>query len=1277
MKKIILSLTILLTLAGMLLVPASAVFAANPPNWILTNDNNQVISYVGDGWVHSTGSTGSISEDIHITDDSTGDYAELHFYGVAVELVAATAPGFGEIEIYIDTVLTDTVDLYSEGYVMQQTVWGKYDLTQTNHVIKLAYTGTKNESSYGTAVNIDAIKYDDRAGGAQSDNPLAITCVTNATWTCVQENPGLIQVSASGATDPNHNGPPFNVANTGMVYGRVLSFSMAWHTGNFHTWAWAGVVFDVNPYAGNPEVQWQPCPDTGPYISGTCTLPEDNGLINQDAVSAGTMTAKLFYNANDFQFNVDTFSAILEFSTYPFETCGDGYMSLNSGGPFVIDPTIAAPLGQTGSPPDEMIYPVVAGYKYAIRAGGSPWHNATTADQDAISYSWDGSTWNALKDSTCVFQGPPPYLYTAYVSAPAGVSNIYLRAGDEGGNFTDNYMDAGEQFTYVISLSILIGLPECQNQFTYDPEADLIVSTLVPADTPSTLATDQLIPSDWYVIEVASGAWQDEGLPPDKYDAQFSWGNVMTGGPDGAIWNNIAEGGTGVFCATASGDYATVYTQADNSAFLYLRVNDVANTFDANTGDLTINVYHATFTQRTAPCELMFKQQGFVGHSEIPATAEEGITIGIAASINDAALMGTMRMVPGAWYEIETTDGPWGWVGGTHSDLSYDIAIEWAGTWVPLADWAVAACNVQIDALGHRRVYFQAPSTGTAASYTFRVNDTDVWFNNVGKMGIDMYTLYTPAGRDDIAHTTPGDCDYIYDADHPVNGPAAITFAGIDSDGVYIGNILTAGTIYAFVIEGNDYSWAEHSGGDPLYAVQISDDNGLTWSDVPTGYGPVLCYIENGHQTTIFVQAGAQYLYRFRVDSNTFADNTGSMGVNIYPVSPGDTINPWDSCTDGLALHVMDPHEWINEKDENGNNIIINDAYSTDQKVLGFVVQIEYGTGPWNDGETEIQHYDAQLSADNGTTWYPFDKTNPNLICAKLDHLNRYATAYFQMQAGQKWKIRVNDIATATFTDNNPNMFDPNWQSLGYVLYSVTEINHTPDCLVETNAENCIPPGVMFTVNGVDVCGMNAIAPTPPTSLIDVPQWLNYVSGWIGYGMDVFLQYLAWCPRHTDALMGLLALFKNRDPISTLIEIESVLTKVNTELKAYNWNDTDVEPTLLTTGQSEGSTSDSIINRLLGTGTNPWAGGPLITRSIWGGNSHYDACVSSYSDLLGNAALTTGVCFVSSAATEVGASFILQLLLELAALGFFLHDIIGQVRGLADFMAGGSNQGSE
>lgn len=1278
MKNVILFLTIILTLAGTLLVPAQSVSAAQPDaplrDLVTTNDNNEVVTYSGT-WTYNTEQTGRLFIDDH-TSATTSDYVELAFTGGSISLIVTTGSDQGEAEIYIDTVLQETVDLYSASEVTQHVIYNKTALTITEHTIKVVVKGTKNASSSGYTVNIDAFRFTD-AADTPPPGANEIECRTQAGsyFQCTQVTTQSITIAATSADPHYHPRWKLNASGVGTVYARMVGITVHWTTNAFSQ---SGTFqFRFDPVMGG-SYQSRNIGNYYPNGNATISVAEFEG---ENVVAAAGNYETLDQVSTSLGFIGATYNTyILTVQTVPFTSdCVQQYTAASTFGPYVIDPTEDEPSVGIG----EQALDVVAGTTYLVRIGGDGWHNASSADEFEAEYTFPGweypYTWTNFADETCVGQSEGYYKYSAIVEVPAGAMNMLIRVHDTGGNFADNYMDANEYFVFTIAEVSLTGALSCQEQFTYDEEVDWVAMAAVDASQPYIEAVDAvgeqpLVDGDWYVVQITGGMWQDDGDPPDRFDAQYSWGDASDGEMSTeSTWRTFGAGGDGVYCSTYDGDYATIYVQAEGPLpsyhppgtllpppQLWLRVNDELLTFSENTGALIVHIYHASFERVPSTCETTYGVEGFVGTTDIPATAENGVIVGVSTSLTTASF-GGMILKPGSWYMLETQDGPWAWLGTTHQ-LSYDLQVQWGGDWVPLESWAEAVCNVAVDGVGHRRLFFQTPATGSA-EYKFRVADTGTWFNNTGLMRIGLYGAY-----DMVVSLDDGSCDYVAE-EFPF---VTKNVNGNDANGDGLGVPLSPNGLYAIQIVGNP-SWSEQSGGSALYAMQISVDGGGLWQDLPNGYAGVLCYYNDGNDLWFFmngVDVGELASVRFRVDSETFSNNTGGMTVNVYGATEGDYVNPWATCLGDLGVYVLDEYITIDVKAEGGQYIPIQTAWTSSQNLVGFLVKIDWAAGfgmdYWTDGETETQHKDAALSPDNGTTWGPLDPTNTAIVCATRDAIG-YASAYFQVAEGDKWKIRVNDIGTDTFDDNG--------RGLAYKLYAVTT-GGPVDCVVDTDNPECIdwtqhPSGIL--IDGIDICDAAIIQPVVPSG-IDVPAWLQYVAEWVVYAGHSVMAFGAWCPRHSEALASIRQMFMSREPLATYAELRDLLTNIQTQLQGYNWADTGAPASGLEQAggaSGGGDAATSIVDSILPKVTGPWAGGPLITPAAWVGSIPYSDCINEFSELVPNAALISGLCFVSANAREAGMFIVLQIMLDVSMVVLLITQITAVLNQLAETLAGG------
>ena len=94
---------------------------------------------------------GDLRDDVHWTTDD-GAAVELSFHGTKVSVTGPIAPDQGEIEVYLDGELVETVDLHGAGRLTQQPVFTSAKLKNGEHTIRLVKTS-------GDVVRIDAVSY--------------------------------------------------------------------------------------------------------------------------------------------------------------------------------------------------------------------------------------------------------------------------------------------------------------------------------------------------------------------------------------------------------------------------------------------------------------------------------------------------------------------------------------------------------------------------------------------------------------------------------------------------------------------------------------------------------------------------------------------------------------------------------------------------------------------------------------------------------------------------------------------------------------------------------------------------------------------------------------------------------------------------------------------------------------------------------------------------------------------------------------------------------------
>ncbi len=101
------------------------------------NDGDAAITYSGGGWgVSSNRGYGDFSDDVHYTTVNNDSFSYT-FTGTGVDYVTETSSDQGDVDIYIDNTLQQTVSTYSPSRKSQQTVFSKTGLSDGTHTIKV------------------------------------------------------------------------------------------------------------------------------------------------------------------------------------------------------------------------------------------------------------------------------------------------------------------------------------------------------------------------------------------------------------------------------------------------------------------------------------------------------------------------------------------------------------------------------------------------------------------------------------------------------------------------------------------------------------------------------------------------------------------------------------------------------------------------------------------------------------------------------------------------------------------------------------------------------------------------------------------------------------------------------------------------------------------------------------------------------------------------------------------------------------------------------------
>jgi len=102
----------------------------------MVNDNGSGISYTGSFSVSSNRGVGDYDNDVHYT-RTNGDSIAYTFTGTGIDFISEKYSDEGQIDIYIDGSLVQTVDASSSTRLIQQTLFSQSWSTPGSHTIKL------------------------------------------------------------------------------------------------------------------------------------------------------------------------------------------------------------------------------------------------------------------------------------------------------------------------------------------------------------------------------------------------------------------------------------------------------------------------------------------------------------------------------------------------------------------------------------------------------------------------------------------------------------------------------------------------------------------------------------------------------------------------------------------------------------------------------------------------------------------------------------------------------------------------------------------------------------------------------------------------------------------------------------------------------------------------------------------------------------------------------------------------------------------------------------
>lgn len=566
-----------------------------------------------------------------------------------------------------------------------------------------------------------------------------------------------------------------------------------------------------------------------------------------------------------------------------------------------------------------------------------------------------------------------------------------------------------------------------EQQEVFENNATIIPTVETPVGPPTDyqLVSEGFTAQDTLRVQTDGGPWNDG--TDDRYDAAYSF--------DGVEWHPLEELAGDALCVVIDPEHpelmTIIFTYGGETGDFYIRSDDTAGAFADNTQVMPFVWSLASVVNTTAiSCTEQFSYD----------SEEDLLTSGTVAATAPSTTV-TTALVPGEWYLLIGSGGPWHDNEEGEDIPRYDMAAQNSdGTWGEISggDWTAANCVPEI--LGnYANVYFQADQAELALS----VNDVHDnlmisdghWENNTGSLAYSIYAV--------AYNRFPSTCESLFDVDSAdlilsgridANLPNGIeiqipydksdqkpTDAGKDYGGTQL-------PVRYYMIEISGGPW--YDGQLPKWEVQISANNGTTWTDLKDFGESIIhpnCVVktDNYHYRVMFASDGT-VSYRLRVDDDAenFVDNTGFV---LYEWSMINTSRmeqagaPEPGACDVRYSHETEPTGSITFLASSSSGV-----YVPGIAAVPLAIAIETVGGPWlNNGIGESQ-YDVALSDDNGVTWHLIWEYIGEQ-CYQQSGDESHVLVYLNAIAGKQYKVRVFD------EDGN---FAANTGSMGINVYT-------------------------------------------------------------------------------------------------------------------------------------------------------------------------------------------------------------------------------------------------
>jgi hypothetical protein len=864
------------------------------------------------------------------------------------------------------------------------------------------------------------------------------------------------------------------------------------------------------------------------------------------------------------------------------------------------------------------------GQKYELTIEGGPWNDGEgnanrydTAIKEGESSWVTTDTYTAGENINCN-QLDPTHPWTTKLVFTAIDSSFAVRLNDMAGEFGDNTYGSSVMNATLKTVNELSG--DCSGQFL---QGQLLgTGTLSAVNSTGYGLSTMLGPNapksgDWFIIKV-TGSWKNNGTGSDlKTLAMKHTGWV--------IWEHLSTTAS-TWCV--NGD--TYYVQQTEASGDYrLRVDDTDGNWGANTGSLTVSIYGvAQYNRYQNGCELQYTIGDLIETKTVQGNLSNGLPIDNRTGGIWDPIGGTFA-IPIRYYMLETFGGPVDLGGG---DLTWDINLGQStlegsipSTYYPIPGADFVECLVTTDAVGHIRAFF--PKEYAAEVYTYieyyygiRIaDDAGTYTDNTGSIS---YRLYEATDQQNPAAHTPS-ADGCLQFQHETTALSSqVLYAFNNSTGLSLG-AFTSGELYAISITGGP--WLDN--GSSRYDVELSDDNGSTWTDL-ADYINVLCsQSSDGSHVMVFLYGAAGKVWKVRVNDqdSSWGNNAGSVLVSVYPGSTQRSGYP--KCDSNYTLTQVALGSELRKVPGN-----MGDGKSLPGIISGNVYAVEITSeAKWYEAGTGTGSYLVDISDDNGSTWTNLEDYAS--LCTMMIGNGGIYKVYFTATS-TTYKLRVRD-GDGNFLSNTGEIY--------FNLYSAVDKTNPG-----SHSGNNTPPPEWVVACNQSYTRPNYIIDWASISFPFMGSTISFsipvpaIAAWLEYGKNAIVSYFAWCPQHTEALMNISEVYTSREPIVTIVDYVNLLKTIRNyidESSAQGGADTETnpsqEPSFFSDYDQIGATGsasyvappsgpfDMFIPVTLDKSKNPLFGGQLDLTTIGTGSSisgiatYKASCMTRFSDTFG------------------------------------------------------------